>query len=522
MNAANVQQLGGSIRVGINTNALTMGGSMTAKPSFQPRSSDAASGPVTDEQNLDSDPAANRTSGATGKAATGKPASGDAGATGSSNGTAAGSGKTGPSAQTRNAQASPSQGTARSRTRASAAPGSPATPTTQDTADDAGTDFGSVLATALGGSGAGAPDPATPTPTASGSGDATSTANAAQPTTAPTDAVAWIAQLMMTPGAARTATTPTNATADTAAGGSVASAAGAATGGSVASAAGAATGGAPTAATVAGQNAAAAGQSAVNVAGASRSGVATDPLPQTTAQNSAPTVQSSDSQAAASPAATGAANLNALADVQKLISGLTGSGADADTDTDADADDGTVTGTPSTHATTAGADSTDAAQAAAALQSSSLTRAGASLGTTTLSIQAAVGSAGFADEVSSRVTSLAQSGITQAQLQLNPADLGPVQVHITLQSGQASVWFGASHADTRAALEQSLPRLREMFAGAGLPLTDSGVFREPPQQQQAQSLPASSNSRTTTSATPATTSVTQVSNIRLSLLDTYA
>jgi flagellar hook-length control protein FliK len=120
------------------------------------------------------------------------------------------------------------------------------------------------------------------------------------------------------------------------------------------------------------------------------------------------------------------------------------------------------------------------------------------------------------------VTSLAQSGITQAQLQLNPADLGPVQVHITMQSGQASVWFGASHADTRAALEQSLPRLREMFAGAGLPLTDSGVFREPPQQQQAQALPASSNPLTTTSATPATTSVTQVSNIRLSLLDTYA
>jgi flagellar hook-length control protein FliK len=465
-----------------------MGGAMTAKPSFQARASDCASGPVTDDQNLDGDPGASA-------------ATGDSATTGSTNGTAAGSGRTGPSAQTRNAQASQSQGTARSRTRASAASGSPATTATQDTADDAGSDFGSVLASALGGSAAGTTDPATATTTPSGTGAVTSTANAAQPTTAPPDAVAWIAQVMMTPGAARTATTPTTG------------AAAAAAGGSVAGAAGVAPGSAPTATTIAGENAVAAGQAAANSAAAGPSAVDAGPLPQTAAQDSAPTVQTVDAQAASAPAANAATNLNALADVQKLISGLTSSGADAD--------DGTVSATPGTHTTTEHAGSTDAAQAAAALQSSALTRAGASLGTTTLSVQATVGSAAFADEVSSRVTSLAQAGITQAQLQLNPADLGPVQVHITMQSGQASVWFGANHADTRAALEQSLPRLREMFAGAGLPLTDSGVFREPPQQQQAQSLPTLSSSGTAPSETAAT-SVTQVANIRLSLLDTYA
>ncbi len=130
-----------------------------------------------------------------------------------------------------------------------------------------------------------------------------------------------------------------------------------------------------------------------------------------------------------------------------------------------------------------------ATQAAAALQAAALTRAGTSVGSATLTIHAPVGSAAFADEVSAQVAGLGQSGITQAQLQMNPADLGPVQVHITMQAGQASVWFGATHADTRAALEQSLPRLRELFAGAGMPLTDSGVFREPPQQQPAQSCP---------------------------------
>jgi flagellar hook-length control protein FliK len=206
-----------------------------------------------------------------------------------------------------------------------------------------------------------------------------------------------------------------------------------------------------------------------------------------------------------------------MADVQKLIAGMTPAnttGADPDSDDDS-------ASTPAPHTATAAA-STDGTQAAVALQSSALTRADSTQGGITLSIQAPVGSAAFADEVGARVTGLAQSGITQAQLQLSPADLGPVQVHITLQAGQASVWFSANHADTRAALEQSLPRLRELFTGAGMPLTDSGVFREPPQQQSAQSLPAPGSSRATGSDVPNATTVTQISNIRLSLLDTYA
>jgi flagellar hook-length control protein FliK len=217
---------------------------------------------------------------------------------------------------------------------------------------------------------------------------------------------------------------------------------------------------------------------------------------------------------AAAVAVAGPINLVALAGAQKLVSGLAGAGADA-VDADADA------GTPATHTATQSGN-TDDAQAAAALQATSLPHANGALGAATLTIHAPVGSAAFADEVGGRVTGLAQSGITQAQLQLNPADLGPVQVHITMQAGQASVWFGATHADTRAALEQSLPRLRELFAGAGMPLADSGVFREPPQQQQAQSLSAASSLRSSLNEPQPASPVTQVASVRLSLLDTYA
>jgi flagellar hook-length control protein FliK len=241
-------------------------------------------------------------------------------------------------------------------------------------------------------------------------------------------------------------------------------------------------------------------------------------------ETAAPLGASSGSQTPAAPAndaalsaasAAPVGSLNAPADVQKLISGLTGANP-TESDTDPDADPAT----PKMHAAS-DSSGTDAGQAAAALQGSALTRAD-SVGSATLTIQAPVGSPAFADEVSAKAAGLAQSGITQAQLQLNPADLGPVQVHITMQAGQASVWFGASHADTRAALEQSLPRLRELFAGAGMPLTDSGVFREPPQQQQAQSLPAADSTRGPLGDTAVAPTVTQVANIRLALLDTYA
>jgi len=55
-------------------------------------------------------------------------------------------------------------------------------------------------------------------------------------------------------------------------------------------------------------------------------------------------------------------------------------------------------------------------------------------------------------------------------------------VQIRLQDDKASVWFGAQHADTRSALQEALPRLRELFAASGMQLGDAGVSREAPRQ----------------------------------------
>jgi len=135
-------------------------------------------------------------------------------------------------------------------------------------------------------------------------------------------------------------------------------------------------------------------------------------------------------------------------------------------------------------------------------------------------LKSPVGTAAWTDELGGKVTWMAKQGIESASLKLSPEHLGPLEVHISVQNGSASVLFGAAQADTRAALQQALPRLHEMFAGQGLTLADAGVSREPPRQQANPSAVAPVPG---ISAMPDETApVAAVMPARLGLLDTYA
>lgn len=133
-------------------------------------------------------------------------------------------------------------------------------------------------------------------------------------------------------------------------------------------------------------------------------------------------------------------------------------------------------------------------------------------------VHAPVGSAAWADEVGTRVVMMTESGNHTASLKLSPEHLGPLEINITVRDDKASVWFGAAHADTRAAIETALPRLREMFEAQGLSLADAGVFREPPREQ-----PAVKNNTMSGEQGDAADQVTTVSSrARLGLVDAYA
>ncbi len=137
-----------------------------------------------------------------------------------------------------------------------------------------------------------------------------------------------------------------------------------------------------------------------------------------------------------------------------------------------------------------------------------------------IELKTQVASSAWADELGGKVTWMAHQGIESASLTLSPEHLGPVEVHISVQDGGTSVWFGAAQADTRTALENALPRLREMFATQGMTLADAGVSREAPKQQARQTAAAAITGISGVSNND--TSVASLMRIRLGLLDTYA
>jgi flagellar hook-length control protein FliK len=133
-------------------------------------------------------------------------------------------------------------------------------------------------------------------------------------------------------------------------------------------------------------------------------------------------------------------------------------------------------------------------------------------------LQTPVGSFGWADGLGAQLTTMARHGVQSASLSLTPEHLGPLEIKIEVHSDHASVWFGAAHPETRLAVEQALPRLRELFAAQGLSLTDAGVSREAP-RDPARSAPRVADANPDAAGVEA---VAAPRSARLGLLDTYA
>jgi len=105
-----------------------------------------------------------------------------------------------------------------------------------------------------------------------------------------------------------------------------------------------------------------------------------------------------------------------------------------------------------------------------------------STGQPVLALQPAMQTEAWGKVLSSRVVWMAREGIQQAELRLNPAKLGPVDVKLHMNNDQANVTFVAQNAATRDALEQALPRLRESFQENGMNLANANVSDQQAEQ----------------------------------------
>ncbi len=94
---------------------------------------------------------------------------------------------------------------------------------------------------------------------------------------------------------------------------------------------------------------------------------------------------------------------------------------------------------------------------------------------TVVSIQASLKSPQWSEQFGQRVMLMASNKLQNAELRLHPAEMGPIKVQVTMDDGITSVNFQAQHAVTREAIEQALPRLRELMEENGLALQNASV-----------------------------------------------
>ena len=87
---------------------------------------------------------------------------------------------------------------------------------------------------------------------------------------------------------------------------------------------------------------------------------------------------------------------------------------------------------------------------------------------------------GWDQQLGQRVVWMSNQHGQIAELRINPPDLGPVEMRLTLDQGgqQASLQFSSPHAAVRETIENAMPRLREMMADAGIALGNTTVSGE--------------------------------------------
>nr|MBX2858910.1 flagellar hook-length control protein FliK [Cellvibrionaceae bacterium] len=81
----------------------------------------------------------------------------------------------------------------------------------------------------------------------------------------------------------------------------------------------------------------------------------------------------------------------------------------------------------------------------------------------------------WSNMVADRTALMFAQNVTSADLQLDPPELGPLQVKVSVNQDQASVVFMVSNAAVRDSLDQSVLRLKELLAQQGLDLVNVDV-----------------------------------------------
>jgi flagellar hook-length control protein FliK len=136
----------------------------------------------------------------------------------------------------------------------------------------------------------------------------------------------------------------------------------------------------------------------------------------------------------------------------------------------------------------------------------------------TASVGVPVSHSSWPSALATQVQWMATRQLQSATLRLSPEHLGPLEVRIDVTNSQINVNFTAHHPDTREALAQAVPQLRQLFAAGGLNLGEASVRQESGSSEQPLRPQPSSAAAGSETVEPVANTTFQ----RLGLVDEYA
>ena len=104
-------------------------------------------------------------------------------------------------------------------------------------------------------------------------------------------------------------------------------------------------------------------------------------------------------------------------------------------------------------------------------------------------VEAPLRSAAFATEFGDRLVWMSTQQTQVADISINPPQLGAIEVRLSMNGNEAGAQFYSPNPEVRQAIDQALPRLREVMAEAGIMLgqaqvSDQSFSRQDPAPRQ--------------------------------------
>ena len=100
-----------------------------------------------------------------------------------------------------------------------------------------------------------------------------------------------------------------------------------------------------------------------------------------------------------------------------------------------------------------------------------------------MTVTVPVSSPAWGDAFADRMALALQNRQPVAELHLNPPNLGPVDIQLSMNGDQASLSFFSPHAPVREAIQSAMPRLTEALADAGVSLGNVFVGAQTQQER---------------------------------------